>query len=193
MKPLIIQISGKKRSGKDTLAQFLTQVYQSQSKSVELLSYAEPLKQIAADIMQISTEQLDSYKNDPDSYKIQTTNNDTLISVTNYRNLLQTLGSEAMKKWFGPSVWADLLNRRIQQSQADVIIVPDWRFKSEVIPESIKLRVLTHIESTDTHISEVDLDNYTDFDLYVDNTNYGLTLSHVYTLVDRLKETNGTN
>lgn len=198
VKPLIIQISGKKRAGKDTLAQFLRNIYQDQGKSVEVLSYAEPLKQIAADIMWISIEQLDTFKNDPDSYKIQTVHNDTLMSITNYRHLLQTLGSEAMKKWFGQSVWADLLNRRITQSNADVIIIPDWRFKSEVIPESIKLRVLTHIESTDTHISEVDLDNYTDFNFYIDNRNYIFTQDEATALAERIletynKETHGTN
>ena len=194
MKPLVIQISGKKRAGKDTLAQFLLKAYQSQGKSVELMSYAEPLKQIAADIMWITTEQLDTFKNDPDSYKIQTTHDTTLVSITNYRYLLQTLGSEAMKKWFGPNVWVDLLNRRINQSQADVIIIPDWRFKSETIQDAVKLRVQTHIESTDTHISEIDLDDYTDFNYYIDNVDYKLTQQAVADLVNsNFKDSNANS
>lgn len=185
--PLIIQISGKKRSGKDTFAKFLTQAYQNQNLTVDIFSYAEPLKQIAADIMWITTEQLETFKNDPDSYKLKTTHDDTLISVTNYRYLLQTLGSEAMKKWFGPTVWVDLLDRRIKQSTADVIIIPDWRFKSETIPNSIKLRMQTHIKSTDTHISEIDLDNYDGFDVYIDNIDYKLTQDAVNQLASELR------
>lgn len=190
MKPIIIQISGKKRSGKDTFAKFLTQAYQDQGLTVDIFSYAEPLKQIAADIMGISLDQLETFKNDPDSYKLKTMHDDTLVSITNYRLLLQLLGSEAMKKWFGPTVWADLLNHRIQQSTADVIIIPDWRFKSETIPNSLKLRMQTHIESTDAHISEIDLDNYDGFDAYIDNIDYKLTQDAVNQLISELRTAN---
>ena len=183
MKPLIIQISGKKRAGKDTLAQFLLSAYQDQGKSVELMSYAEPLKDIAATILNVTPTQLDTFKNEPELYKLVTMNKDNFVTVTNYRSVLQLLGSEAMKKWFGPNVWVDLLNHRINQSRADVIIIPDWRFKSEAIQDAVKLRVITHIESTDTHISEIDLDDYTDFDFYVDNVDYKLVQSDIVELI----------
>ena len=186
MKPLIIQISGKKRAGKDTLAQFLRNAYQDQGKSVELMSFAEPLKDIAATILDVTPDQLDTFKNEPELYKLTTVNQNNLVTVTNYRSVLQLLGSEAMKKWFGPNVWVELLKHRINQSQADVIIIPDWRFKSETLRSSIKLRVLTHIKSTDTHISEIDLDNYSDFNYYIDNIDYKLSQSVVSELVSTL-------
>ena len=184
MKPLIIQISGKKRAGKDTLAQFLLSAYQDQGKSVELMSYAEPLKDIAATILNVTPTQLDTFKNEPELYKLVTMNKDNFVTVTNYRSVLQLLGSEAMKKWFGPNVWVDLLNHRINQSKADVIIIPDWRFKSEAINNTVKRRVLTHIKSTDTHVSEIDLDDYTDFNYYIDNVDYKLTQQIVTNLVN---------
>ena len=183
-RPLIIQISGKKRSGKDTLAQFLHNAYQDQGKSVELMSFAEPLKDIAATILNITPDQLETFKNEPELYKLITMNKDNFVTVTNYRSVLQLLGSEAMKKWFGPNVWADLLTHRINQSRADVIIIPDWRFKYETIQDAIRLRVQTHIESTDTHISEIDLDDYTDFNHYIDNVDYKLTQQAVADLVN---------
>ena len=186
MKPLIIQISGKKRAGKDTLAQFLRNAYQDQGKSVELMSFAEPLKDIAATILDVTPDQLDTFKNEPELYKLTTVNQNNLVTVTNYRSVLQLLGSEAMKKWFGPNVWVELLKHRINQSQADVIIIPDCRFKSETLRSSIKLRVLTHIKSTDTHISEIDLDNYSDFNYYIDNIDYKLSQSVVSELVSTL-------
>ena len=191
VKPLIIQISGKKRSGKDTLAQFLLKAYQDQGKSVELISFAEPLKDIAATILNITPTQLETFKNEPELYKLVTMNKDNFVTVTNYRSILQLLGSEAMKKWFGPNVWVDLLTHRINQSQADVIIIPDWRFKSEIIQDAVKLRVLTHIESTDTHISEIDLDNYTDFDVYINNVDYKLTQEHISSLLQLDKRFKG--
>lgn len=184
---IIIQISGKKRSGKDTLAQFLQNAYQAQRKSVDVFSYAEPLKDIAATILDVSQEQLDLFKNEPELYKLITTHDSNFVTVTNYRSVLQLLGSEAMKKWFGPTVWVDLLDRRVKQSTADVIIIPDWRFKSEIIPNSLKLRMQTHIESTDTHISEIDLDNYDGFDAYIDNIDYKLTQDAVNQLISELR------
>lgn len=193
MKPLIIQISGKKRAGKDTFAQFLQNAYQSQGKSVELMSFAEPLKDIASTMLNITPDQLETFKNEPELYKLVTMNKDNFVTVTNYRSVLQLLGSEAMKKWFGPNVWVDLLTHRINQSQADVIIISDWRFKSEIIQGAIKLRVLTHIESTDTHISEVDLDNYNEFDYYVDNTDYKLTQRIVSDLINSNFKDNNVN
>lgn len=184
MRPLIIQISGKKRSGKDTLAKFLANIFTEHGKTVEVISYAEPMKDIAVTILDVTPEQLDTFKNEPELYKLTTVNQaNNLVTVTNYRSVLQLLGSEAMKKWFGPNVWADLLNSRIAKSTADIIIIPDWRFKSETIYDSIKVRMLTHIESTDTHISEIDLDNYTDFDMYIDNIDYKLTQHTVNELI----------
>ena len=147
------------------------------------MSFAEPLKDIAATILNITPDQLETFKNEPELYKLITMNKDNFVTVTNYRSVLQLLGSEAMKKWFGPNVWADLLNHRINQSQADVIIIPDWRFKSETIQDAVKLRVQTHIVSTDTHISEIDLDNYADFNMYIDNIDYKLTQHTVNELI----------
>ena len=147
------------------------------------MSFAEPLKDIAATILNVTQTQLETFKNEPELYKLVTMNKANFVTVTNYRSVLQLLGSEAMKKWFGPNVWVDLLTYRINQSQADVIIIPDWRFKSEAINNAVKLRVLTHIKSTDTHISEIDLDDYTDFDFYVDNVDYKLVQSDIVELI----------
>ena len=155
------------------------------------MSFAEPLKAIAATILSITPTQLETFKNEPELYKLVTMNRDNFVTVTNYRSVLQLLGSEAMKKWFGPNVWVDLLTHRINQSKADVIIIPDWRFKSETIQDAVKLRVLTHIESTDTHISEIDLDNYTDFDVYINNVDYKLTQEYVSSLLQLDKRFKG--
>ena len=147
------------------------------------MSFAEPLKDIAATILNVTPDQLETFKNEPELYKLVTMNKANFVTVTNYRSILQLLGSEAMKKWFGPNVWVDLLTHRINQSQADVIIIPDWRFKSEAIQDAVKLRMLTHIESTDTHVSETELDSYKNFDIYIDNKNYALTQDDTRKLV----------
>lgn len=192
---LIIQLSGKKRAGKDTVAKYLATALETiYDYKVEILSYAEPLKDITATILDISLEDLDLYKNRNEIYKVGfiDSQSDTSLHTTDCRQILQKLGTEAIKKWFGNDVWASLLNQRIKTSTADVIIIPDWRFEIEEITGSMKIRINSNMcDITDTHTSETSLDSYPHFNLILDNDNYNLTQPRIEWLVStdqRFKE-----
>ena len=175
--PNIIQLSGRKRSGKDWTATAIKQQLELHGYSVEVMSFAEPLKDIASIILDMPLSDLESAKNNNDSiYQTGSYYNEYL---TTFRSMLQKLGTEAMKKYFGDFVWYDLLINRIEQSSADYILVPDYRFPEETIPGALTVRIYsTSVDLTDNHISETALDDFV-FDHVLDNSNKQLTESDI--------------
>ena len=189
--PNIIQLSGRKRSGKDWTATAIKQQLELHGYSVEVMSFAEPLKDIASIILDMPLFDLELAKNNNDAvYRTGSYDNEYL---TTFRLLLHKLGTEAMKKHFGQSVWYDLLINRIEQSSADYILVPDYRFPEETIPGALTIRIYsTSVDLTDNHISETALDNFV-FDHVLDNSNKQLTESDIARFVSNhiIKENNG--
>lgn len=178
----VIQLLGQARSGKDWTAEQLKAYFESQGKSVEVMSYAGPMKRIISTIFDISLEELDTYKNCPLEYVVDITQLSdfkvpTDIHNTDFRRILQLFGNEAMKTEFGNSVWADLMATNIAKSSADVVIIPDCRFHAELqaFPEAVTVRVINHaLPAPMQHASELELLNYqTSYTL--NNTNQSAT------------------
>lgn len=188
--PIIIQLLGQARSGKDWTAGQLKQLFESQGKSVAIMSYAEPMKRIASKLFDISLKQLDMYKNNPNEYSIWvcTPNTRTVISHLNFRTFLQRLGSDAVKPEFGDAIWADLMMVNIAKSDADVIIITDCRFTVELnsFPQAITIRVINNaLPGPMNHASELEVANYqTTYTL--DNTEHRLTQSELLSVVDSI-------
>lgn len=189
--PNIIQLAGRKRSGKDWTATAIKEQLEAHGYSVEVMSFAEPLKDIASIILDMPLFDLELAKNNNDLvYRAGSYDNEYL---TTFRSLLQKLGTEAMKKYFGNTVWYDLLVNRIEQSSADYILVPDYRFPEETIPGALTVRIYsTSVDLTDNHISETALNDFV-FDHVLDNSNKQLTESDIARFVSNhiIKENNG--
>ena len=192
MKPLVIQLLGFARSGKDWTASQLKAYFESQGKSVEIMSYAAPMKRIAATLFDITLEQLDNYKNHPLEYVIDITQLSEFkvpvdIHNTNFRRFLQLLGNEAIKPIFGDDVWAKLAKANIAKSTADVIIIPDCRFTvelNEVGGTTVRI-VNNSLPPPMNHPSELELLNYvTHYSL--DNTDHSLTSEDIETIAQRI-------
>lgn len=168
---VIIQIGGFKRSGKDTISQMIANHYQSSGKLVDIFHYADPLKQIAASIFDISLEQLDEFKNNKtELYRFNTY--EEPCKVTDFREILMKIGNEAIKPVFGSDVWQKIMLEKIEKSEADIIIIPDFRFAVEHIPNAVTIRINNSDIINDTdHPSETELIDF-DFDMSIDNTNY---------------------
>lgn len=168
---VIIQIGGFKRSGKDTISKMIANHYQSKGKLVDILHYADPLKQIAASIFDISLEQLDEFKNNKtELYRFNTY--EEPCKVTDFREILMKIGNEAIKPVFGSDVWQKIMWEKIEKSEADIIIIPDFRFAVEHIPNAVTIRINNSDIINDTdHPSETELIDF-DFDMSIDNTNY---------------------
>ena len=188
--PSIIQLLGQARSGKDFTATQLKLYYESIGKSVEILSYAAPMKQIAATLFDISLEQLDDFKNQPINYPLTVTSLYTGMPVVqlDFRTFLQRLGNEAVKPLFGDAVWANLMQQAISKSSADIIIIPDCRFTTELqtFPTSITVRVInSSLEPPMDHASELELLDYL-VDFTIDNTDYKLTNEEIIHLAESI-------
>lgn len=192
MKPLVIQILGFARAGKDWTASQFKAYFESQGKSVEIMSYAAPMKRIAATLFDITLEQLDNYKNHPLEYVIDITQLSEFkvpvdIHNTNFRRFLQLLGNDAIKPEFGDDVWAKLAKANIDKSTADIIIMPDCRFTvelSEVGGTTVRI-VNNSLPPPMNHPSELELLNYvTHYSL--DNTDHSLTSEDIETIAQRI-------
>lgn len=171
--PEIILISGYKRAGKDTTAQMLKKIFEENQLKVEILSFADTLKNIACIIFDISREQLDEFKNNElpvgwqSKYKFE--------ELTNFRKVHTKIGNDALKPIFGEDIWVKDIQKKIAASNADIIIIPDFRFKIEHINKAITVRVVNDdIVNKETHPSETELEDF-NFDVYLDNTGYQLT------------------
>ena len=188
--PLIIQLLGQARSGKDWTAEQLKQLFQAQGKAVSVMSYASPMKRIAARLFDISLKQLDAYKNNPSEYSIWvcTPNNHTVLNHFNFRTFLQRLGNEAVKPEFGDTVWADLMMVNIAKSDADIIIITDCRFTVELnsFPQATTIRVINNaLPAPMNHASELEVADYqTTYTL--DNTDHKLTQSELSFVVNSI-------
>ena len=177
--PEIILISGYKRAGKDTTAQMLKEIFEENQLKVEILSFADTLKNIACIIFNISREQLDKFKNNETPIGTHEWFTDCLEyyfeELTNFRKVLTKIGNEALKPIFGEDIWVKDIQKKIAASNADIIIIPDFRFKIEHINKAITVRVVNNdIVNKETHPSETELEDF-NFDVYLDNTGYQLT------------------
>ena len=187
MKPLIIQLLGQARSGKDWTASQFKAYFESQGKSVEIMSYAAPMKRIAATLFGISLEQLDVAKNNPAAYPIYCGEYGRDYLETDFRQFLQRLGNDAIKPIFGDNVWAKLAKANIDKSTADIIIIPDCRFTvelNEVGGTTVRI-VNNSLPPPMNHPSELELLHYvTDYSL--DNTDHSLASEDIETIAQRI-------
>lgn len=153
--PKVLLIAGKKRAGKDAFANAIMAEAKLRYKSVQIIAFADPLKDIMSITLGISLQELDNLKNDPSNP---------------HRAYLQRFGTEAMKKYFGDMVWVHMLNMKIERSLADIIIVPDFRFAPEAIAGATTINVVRESlgNALDSHSSENGLIDF-DFDKVIYN------------------------
>lgn len=150
---LVVGISGKKRHGKDTLANAILESATKKCITAARVCFADPLKREVAAFLNISLEELEALKNEPQSSE---------------RLILQGVGQSRMRE--NPNYWVEKWLDAVFESSAQVIVVPDLRYRHEV--KAIK-RYRDHelirvnrigLSDDDDHPSETALDNYTAFD-----------------------------
>jgi hypothetical protein len=176
-----ILINGKKRAGKDFFASLLKAELDSAGYTAEVLSFAGPIKDIMSIALNITHDELDEFKNSKASIYIQNKH------VSDARAVLQNFGTEAMQKYFGEDVWVNLLCAQVEKTNADFIIVPDFRFFSEHLPGSVTVRIINSdtYSTLDLHRSENELNEFV-FDYELDNTGYCLTVNNAKELAQAI-------
>ena len=128
---LIIGLTGKMKSGKDTVADII--IESSKHKAfAKKVSCADPLKRLCIEFLGL-------HEKDVYTQEGKETSNHTW-GMTN-REILQKIGTDAMRNNFHKDVWAICLKSALEDEMAietqaggdmeRVIIVPDVRFNNE--------------------------------------------------------------
>ena len=151
---VIVAISGKKGSGKDTVADFLVQEF-----NFTKLSFAAPLKEVCCILFSMDPMYFE-HRELKESWKHPETD-------MTPREILQYVGSDLMRKSF-PNIWINIMKKKLHDRTKNYVI-SDLRFTNEYE----FLRTLDHvtflnmkrgsIETKDTHISENGLTVNDDF------------------------------
>lgn len=125
MSKLIVGFSGRKGSGKSFIKDMLVEGITSATK-YEVLETA-----FAADIkkamISIFGEEIARYVYDPD---LKESPIPWLYNVT-ARSLMQKFGTEFIRENVSESFWIDNLQRKIDKSDANLVILDDLRFQNE--------------------------------------------------------------
>jgi hypothetical protein len=144
--------------GKTTLANLLLK------QGYRLFSFADPLRAM-----------LDGLMNFYDGSEIRDWPKEKVIPTldTSPRWLMQSLGTEWGRRCIGPTIWVDLMLRRLDQFPGARTVIDDVRFPNEF--EALKARGALMvrierpgIERVGTHVSDGGLELYT-FDLELRN------------------------
>lgn len=182
MNDSIILINGKKRSGKDHNAKLIKEELESRGYTVDIISYADAVKDILCISLGIHVDLFDDLKNDTyDIFAVKDGYQD--CPLTTVRALIQNFGTEAMKKYFGEDVWVRILLSKAYESDANYIIVPDFRFLSEAISDTTIKIINNDLEDSDSHRSENELNDF-EFKYTIDNTGYPDTTDSIKKIVD---------
>lgn len=150
---LLVGLSGKKQSGKSTLARYLEEKH-----AFFEYGWADPLKQIIGmDLMGLTADQV--YGSNKDKETVDPFWNKSP------RHLLQIIGTECFRKQVDPDFWVKVGVRQFNNFRDRNIVVPDCRFPNEI--EAIQkeggivIRVVREDWTVkDEHESETALDSY---------------------------------
>lgn len=152
----VIGMSGKKQSGKDTLANMLIDL--ARPEIMQRIAYADALKREVAQACGVTVDFLEKYK-------------------ATFRPILQCWGTDFRRN---PAVggvdsyWLDRVQEAIWKSEAPWVILTDVRFPNEArqVKRLGGYLVRVHRPSNqprDLHSSETALDDWTAWDAWVNN------------------------
>lgn len=139
----IIGISGKKKSGKSTIAELINLYY----PNVKILNFADAVKEQVAHAIGCDIEYINSHKD-------------------NFRLILQGWGTDYRRKMFGEDYWVKIWMQGVdtiaRQHPSCLLVCADVRFENEVSAveqmSGVVWRVMRSSEPYDSHISECALD-----------------------------------
>ena len=171
---MIIGLGYKARSGKDTVAEYLVK-----NHGYFRRAFADSLKEACKAIFHLSDEQVyGDLKEVKDEFW-----------GTTPRDILQRVGTEALRMGYHPDVWVMSLKRFILDSNCPNWVISDVRFpnEAEAIKELGGIVVRVDREKRDDisagykHPSEISMDQYEGWDRVLDNNGH---LSQLYENVE---------
>lgn len=173
---MLIAFNGKLKSGKDTAGERLAEMTEWDAIQV---SFAKPLKESAAALLDIDPVEWETYKNDPEVRILladgwrdgpEGYEEPNIIREFTAREFLQRYGTESHRDKFGSDFWVKQALDDYYPMPGVYFYVTDCRFINEA--EAIKnvggivVRVIGEDSDGDAHISEIGLpDSYIDFEI----------------------------
>lgn len=165
---MLIGLAGRKGSGKDTAGAYLAAHH-----NFTCASFARPLKESAAALLNVSVTDLESWKNDP-AKLIELVDDvpNRVIAIFTIREFLQRYGTEAHRDIFGEDFWVD---QAFSTALKGRVVFTDTRFANEMGAIRERSGYIIHIErpgtdTKDTHLSEQQPVGMADFTLRNDGT-----------------------
>lgn len=176
---MIIAISGKRRSGKSTLANILRANYQFHP-----VSLATPLKQFCMEQFGLSADQVDGHLKEVVDTRYARTPRQILIDVGQFFRSYD-------KDWWINKLWNQIA--ALSEIQ-DKFVIPDMRFKNELDFFKSKGALLVRLERseelTGQYIedpSETELDQYKQWDVHIP-ANENVQLADLYMVTHRIHD-----
>lgn len=188
---MIIGLSGKKQSGKNTAARHIGLEWGLDKGFVtQEFSYADVLKRTCMQLFGLTYEQCygtDEQKNSLTNIRWNDMPvpipRDIFCEAQQYdvwmtgREVLQYFGTNIVRKMF-PDAWVQATLSEIESCRPNIALVTDVRFPNEVLGiqrvGGKVLRLTRNPHPGDSHESETALDNYTGFDYVLDNSSMNI-------------------
>lgn len=130
---MLIGIHGIAGAGKDTICDIIADIYPTVT---ERIPFAEPVKEAAATFLDVSREQIDLWKNDP-NIRIQVVENRSTVqqeihSDLTMRHVLRLIGHEG-RRIFGEDIWLNLNigNQARTFHWEKICVITDVRYENE--------------------------------------------------------------
>ena len=182
---MIISVSGKIGSGKDTVASIIMEL--ANDRQWEVKKWAGKLKEVASLLTGIPKEKFEDQEFKKTNLGSEWNINSNPMTV---RDLLQLLGTEAMRNGLHTDTWVNALMSEYKtdngvdmkaEGNGDGVvadkfwIITDTRFPNELAAitrhEGIAIKVVRDSGNQigTTHSSETALDHYEDWDYVIDN------------------------
>ena len=184
---LVVGIAGKKRHGKDAVAEMLTKRAGADGIIAIRRAFADSLKEECAMMMattlgmgMLPTPMIDNY------YRILAEMNDG-DTKEKYRLLLQWWGTEFKRQMVKDSYWIDQFEEWIAHQHAPIVLVPDVRFKrlGGIVIHVFRLGLT---DFGDIHTSETALDTFKAWDYNLVNVTLDDLEWKVITMYEAIKE-----
>ena len=131
-KDLLVALVGKMHTGKSTMADALVR-----ECGFTRLAFADPLKEVSAQMLTVFL----SYMNDqtlrrPEWWSVTVEMLNKQKGDPAIRKLLQLVGTELGRDWYGPdTIWIDLFRKRLHEKQTYEgtvrVVIDDCRFPNE--------------------------------------------------------------
>ncbi len=165
---LVIGVSGTKRSGKNTFADYIKQHLEEKGVSVKIGSWADLLKKSAYESLGVAEGAAEEHKFHSDwansfkeKFKLQVVNEEGIVlrEITG-REFLQRYGTEGHREVFGDNFWIDQFWASNDFQGVDVLIIADCRYDNEAENVLSKDGVIIKIDNpitdnnSDGHASE---------------------------------------